>query len=43
MIAAASVAVALQTKAFISGDVASCPTTGFIRNVGNIRVLILNP
>ncbi len=43
VVAAASVAVALQTKAFIQGDVASCPTTGFIRSVGNIKVLILNP
>ncbi len=43
VVAAASVAVALQTKAFISGDKAACPTTGFIRSVGNIKVLILNP
>ena len=43
VIAAASVAVALQTKAFISGNATSCPTTGFLRSVGNIRVLILNP
>ncbi len=43
VIAAASVAVALQTKTFISGDATSCPTTGFIRSVGNIRALILNP
>ena len=43
VIAAASVAVALQTKAFIQGNATSCPTTGFIRSVGIIRVLILNP
>ena len=43
VIAAASVAVALQTKTFISGDATSCPTTGFIRSVGNIRALILKP
>lgn len=43
VIAAASAALALQTKVFISGDTAACPTTGNIRGVGNIRALILNP
>ena len=43
VIVAATVALALQTRVYISGDVTTCPTSGASRKVGNIRTLVLNP
>ena len=43
MISAATAALTAQTRVAMTGNAASCPTTGVNRNIGTLVVISLNP